>query len=169
MCLDNHVIPDEGLELPWWWFGGITAAGYYKVQPLPLQTLPFAQPDFKLRRIRHTHLGIDIIFHSHCSNQSQNINGSPAAHAVTYLASSELMKCRLLKLLLDHPMKHTHLCIDVLSTPNYFIIICDRCFSGLTAGFASSSLHSHVCLRAEAASSKEMSSKPGGAGSWLSS
>ena len=24
---------------------GITIAGYYKVQPLPLQTLPFAQPD----------------------------------------------------------------------------------------------------------------------------
>ena len=24
---------------------GITVAGHYKVQPLPLQTLPFAQPD----------------------------------------------------------------------------------------------------------------------------
>ena len=24
---------------------GITVAGYYEVQPLPLQTLPFAQPD----------------------------------------------------------------------------------------------------------------------------
>ena len=25
---------------------GITVAGYYKIQPLPLQTLPFAQPEF---------------------------------------------------------------------------------------------------------------------------
>ena len=28
---------------------GITVAGYYKVRPLPLQTLPFAQPDLYRR------------------------------------------------------------------------------------------------------------------------
>ena len=36
-------------------------------------------------------------------NKSQNINDSSAAHAVISFASSEHLKCRLLKWLLDHP------------------------------------------------------------------
>ena len=37
--------------------------------------------------------------------QSQHINDFSAAHVVILFVSSEIMKCRLLKYLSDHPMK----------------------------------------------------------------
>ena len=122
---------------------GITVVGYYKVQPLPLQTLPFAQPEMwhgtrrvSLLRLRAVFVAKPLIDMAACETmfglcasagrlgifsdfigwsdnhfnnlhfkKSQHINDCSAAHVAMLFVSSEIMKCRWLKRLLDHPMK----------------------------------------------------------------